>query len=511
MKKIIVLITVIIMGLVVFNGCSKDGVVLSKYLDGKKEYTIKVGDVKKEVLNYVIYDPMIAGNSTWHKDYLFDRYIFPDIAFFVESAKGLTNQPEFISKMDLQYKKQYLTRLFQIGQENINKKAKNSKFEVVRVSHILLTINKFTNINGETKELNTNDYQKLLSEKENKAMNIIDSLKSSKNILSDFSNAAVSQSDDGSSSHVGGDVGYFVRGSMVKEFEEASFDAKVKGLIDKPVKSSYGYHIIYVTVPSQQKNMDEIEKIMGKDGYKRIEPYIQNNFNEADRKNTYKEFYTVDLSNNNVQIEGKNYIIDQIPPDSKLFSIYGKPYTWKDSKEIISYFIPGFTNGINSTNFNDQMGNLKNFIHPVEAAKNDNTEKSQSFIKELSSFRNKLCKDLASQEFEKDFVDNGKSKITPEAVQNYYNSMKSTLVKDVKGKSIQMTLKEADGKIRDELLKQNLRQAYQEWKEQIKSKYKVVYLDNGLQALKELETAQLKLQQKNADKTKKQNVPPQKK
>ena len=44
----------------------------------------------------------------------------------------------------------------------------------------------------------------------------------------------------------GGYLGCFGRKQMVKEFEEAAFNGKV-GEVTGPVKTQYGYHLIYVT------------------------------------------------------------------------------------------------------------------------------------------------------------------------------------------------------------------------------------------------------------------------
>lgn len=62
----------------------------------------------------------------------------------------------------------------------------------------------------------------------------------------DFGKVAAQTSDDPGSKVKNGDLGYFTRGRMVKEFEEAAFAMPV-GKVSAPVKSNFGYHLIKVT------------------------------------------------------------------------------------------------------------------------------------------------------------------------------------------------------------------------------------------------------------------------
>ena len=76
-----------------------------------------------------------------------------------------------------------------------------------------------------------------------------------------FAAMAKEYSKDPGSAIKGGDLGYFGKGMMVKEFEDACFNGKV-GEVQKPIKTNYGYHIIKVTDRSNKKYI--VEKIINK-------------------------------------------------------------------------------------------------------------------------------------------------------------------------------------------------------------------------------------------------------
>ncbi len=77
----------------------------------------------------------------------------------------------------------------------------------------------------------------------------------------DFATLAQEKSGDFGSARRGGDLGWFGKGQMVPEFEKAAFSGKV-GEVQKPIKTSYGYHIVKVTGKLNSKFV--VEKIVNR-------------------------------------------------------------------------------------------------------------------------------------------------------------------------------------------------------------------------------------------------------
>ncbi|MBU0720771.1 peptidyl-prolyl cis-trans isomerase [bacterium] len=82
---------------------------------------------------------------------------------------------------------------------------------------------------------------------ENEAKAIISDLKSLKGdaLKTKFIELAQSKSI-GPSGPKGGDLGYFAQGQMVPAFNDKVFSMKVGTISDEPVKTQFGYHVIYL-------------------------------------------------------------------------------------------------------------------------------------------------------------------------------------------------------------------------------------------------------------------------
>jgi peptidyl-prolyl cis-trans isomerase D len=76
----------------------------------------------------------------------------------------------------------------------------------------------------------------------------------------DFAEMAKKYSEDTGSGAKGGDLGWVLKGQMVKPFEDAVFSQK-PGVIGDLVKTQYGYHIVEVTQrePAHLRSFDEVK------------------------------------------------------------------------------------------------------------------------------------------------------------------------------------------------------------------------------------------------------------
>lgn len=74
----------------------------------------------------------------------------------------------------------------------------------------------------------------------------------------DFAALAKTESDDAGSGAAGGDLGFFAKGQMVPQFEQAAFSQPI-GKVGEPVESPFGYHLILVE-ERRSKGLEDVRK-----------------------------------------------------------------------------------------------------------------------------------------------------------------------------------------------------------------------------------------------------------
>jgi len=208
---------------------------------------------RKEFLNYfyeqalfrfIVFEPSkYMANITLSEDELKsffennkDKYIIPEKMKF---SYVIFDPAKF--KKDITIEEEQMKDYYEANQEKFKEPEK------VKARHILLKI----------------DQPKKEAEIKKKAMEIYKKAKEG----ADFAKLASQHSQDPKTKEKGGDLGYFPRGVMVKEFEDVAFGLK-PGEISEPIKTQFGFHIIKVEDKKEEgiKDFDsakpEITKIL---------------------------------------------------------------------------------------------------------------------------------------------------------------------------------------------------------------------------------------------------------
>ena len=124
----------------------------------------------------------------------------------------------------------------------------NEVYGDIKVKHILIAPDTTDDMTTEEKEAAENEAKK-------EAENIIKKIKNGE----DFDKLAKKYSDDSSTASKGGSLGWISTGDMVDEFDAAAFALKKGKYTTSPVKTTYGYHIIYKQDEKDKPTLKEVK------------------------------------------------------------------------------------------------------------------------------------------------------------------------------------------------------------------------------------------------------------
>lgn len=163
---------------------------------------------------------------------------------------GVSTEKQLYNFIEMSFKREMAIEDYAetlIKEEDIKKYYDEKAIGDIKASHIL--------IQPEATDDMTDDEKKKAEDAAlKKAKDIIKKLDKGEK----FEDLAKEYSKDGSASD-GGDLGYFNRGEMVTEFEEAAVKLKVGKYTKEPVKTQFGYHIILKTDQKDKPKMEEIK------------------------------------------------------------------------------------------------------------------------------------------------------------------------------------------------------------------------------------------------------------
>lgn len=150
----------------------------------------------------------------------------------------------------------------------------SDEFYQYKASHILIS----------TIDKNGNE---LTSEEKTKAKEKAEDLLSQIKNGANFEELAKLNSDDDDSAENGGDIGYFIKGEMVPEFETAVTKTEIGQLHPQIVESAYGYHIIKRTGENIKSFEDEKDSIISQLTYNKKDDIAEKIRKEANIKIYY--------------------------------------------------------------------------------------------------------------------------------------------------------------------------------------------------------------------------------
>ncbi len=155
-------------------------------------------------------------------DYLVETLLMAEAA----RKSGLTEDEKFRQRVEY-YRRRALRDMY--FEKNVRDAITDEDVRVIYDQQI-----------GRSKPIDEVRVRHILLETREEAEKILEQLKQGR----DFGTLAQAHSL-GPSKVQGGDLGYFSRGQMVKEFEDAAF-ALEKGKVSDPVKTQFGWHILLV-------------------------------------------------------------------------------------------------------------------------------------------------------------------------------------------------------------------------------------------------------------------------
>jgi len=121
----------------------------------------------------------------------------------------------------------------------------------------------------------------------------------------DFAELAKRYSEDETTAQSGGDLGYFSKGSMVKELDDVLFSMQINDISD-PIRTNFGYHIVQLT-DIQRARYQPLSDVEVREG---VEKALRTEKAEQQAEELAKMVYQEASSGDELHDPGKGYELD---------------------------------------------------------------------------------------------------------------------------------------------------------------------------------------------------------
>lgn len=170
---------------------------------------------------------------------------------FAKDYYGVSSMDAVEEIISLQYKKNLYTEDYAktlVTDKEIEKYYKDTVIGDIKASHILIKADYAENASEA-------DINKAYEDALKKANEVLTKLKNGEK----FEDLAKTYSQDGTKDD-GGNLGWFNRGEMVSEFEEAAIKLEKGKYTTSPVKTKFGYHIILKTDQKDKPKLEDVKE-----------------------------------------------------------------------------------------------------------------------------------------------------------------------------------------------------------------------------------------------------------
>ena len=170
------------------------------------------------------------------------------------ASSGFSSEADFKKVIVADYNKKQVAKNYlksEVTQKEIEKYYKDEISEQLDVKHILIT--------PDVKDGATDDEKKTA---ENDALEKAKSLIKKLNDGANFDDLAKENSDDTATASNGGAINNVTKDGYVAEFYNAAYNLQEGTYTSEPVKSEYGYHIIYLVKKGEKEPIDNLKDVI---------------------------------------------------------------------------------------------------------------------------------------------------------------------------------------------------------------------------------------------------------